>query len=77
MSEKINHPSHYNTGKYEAIEVIEDWGLGRGFNLGNAIKYISRAGHKSPETEIEDLEKAAWYVNREVERLKKERSDNV
>ena len=70
MSEKINHPSHYNTGKYEAIEVIEDWGLGRGFNLGNAIKYISRAGHKNPETEIEDLEKAAWYINREIERLK-------
>ena len=70
MSEKINHPSHYNTGKYEAIEVIEDWGLGRGFNLGNAIKYVSRAGHKNPETEIEDLEKAAWYINREIERLK-------
>ena len=70
LNEKINHPSHYNTGKYEAIEVIEDWGLGRGFNLGNAIKYVSRAGHKNPETEIEDLEKAAWYINREIERLK-------
>lgn len=77
MSEKINHPSHYNTGKYEVIEVIEDWGLGRGFNLGNAIKYIARAGHKNPETEIEDLKKAAWYINREVERLKKEKNDNV
>ena len=57
LNEKINHPSHYNTGKYEAIEVIEDWGLGRGFNLGNAIKYVSRAGHKNPETEIEDLDR--------------------
>jgi len=62
----VNHPSHYNTGKYEVIDVIEDWNLG--FNLGNAVKYIGRCGHKGDA--IEDLEKAAWYLKREIERRK-------
>jgi len=70
MADKINHPQHYNMGKYEAIDVIEDWGFGEGFNLGNCLKYISRAKYKHPEREIEDLEKAAWYLNREIERLR-------
>ena len=65
--EKINHPSHYNVGKIEVIEAIEDWKLN--FSLGNCIKYIARAGHKDPKTEIEDLKKAAWYLAREIERL--------
>lgn len=65
--EMINHPSHYNQGKYEAIDVIEDWKLN--FNLGNTIKYISRAGHK--DDIIQDLKKASWYLNREIERLEK------
>jgi len=61
----INHPSHYTYGKYEAIEVIEDWGLG--FALGNAVKYIARAGKKG--NAIEDLKKAKWYIEREIQRL--------
>ena len=63
--EMVNHPSHYNHGKYEAIDVIEDWGLG--FNLGNTIKYISRAGHK--DSIVQDLKKAMWYLDREIQRL--------
>ena len=66
----INNPSHYG-GKdnpLEAIKIIEHYNLG--FKLGNTIKYILRAGVKSPEKEIEDLEKAAWYLNREIEKLK-------
>ena len=60
----INHPSHYNKGKFEVIDIIEDYNLG--FHLGNAIKYILRAGHKNPEKYVEDLEKAIWYINREI-----------
>lgn len=60
----ISHPAHYRaqTG-HEAIDVIEAWGLG--FNLGNVIKYVARAGHKA--NRLEDLEKALWYLQREVE----------
>lgn len=60
--ETVNHPSHYNQGKYEVIDVIEDWNLG--FSLGNAIKYIARSEHKGNKKE--DLEKAIWYLQREV-----------
>lgn len=68
---KINHPEHYGGEKnpQEAIKVIEAWQLG--FNLGNTVKYISRAGKKNKQTLIEDLEKAAWYLNREITNLKK------
>ena len=69
QSEKVNHPNHYG-GKdnpYEAIKVIEAWDLG--FNLGNTVKYISRAGKKI--NTLEDLEKASWYINREINKLKK------
>ena len=63
--DKINHPSHYTAGrKYEPIDVIDDWELG--FNLGNAVKYLSRAGRK--EDALEDLKKAAWYIDREIRR---------
>jgi hypothetical protein len=66
--ELINHPNHYG-GKdnpYEAIKVIEAWDLG--FCLGNTVKYISRAGKKD-ET-IQELEKALWYLKREIKNLK-------
>ena len=66
--EMVNHPSHYNMGKYEAIDVIEDWNLN--FNLGNAVKYLARAGHKG--NIIEDLKKAKWYIDREIQRLENE-----
>lgn len=62
VSDKVNHPSHYNKGIYEVINVIEDWNLG--FNLGNAVKYIARANHKG--NKVEDLKKAAWYLDRAI-----------
>ena len=60
----VNHPSHYNQG-IEVIDIIETWGIN--FSLGNAIKYILRAPYKS--NQLEDLKKARWYINREIERL--------
>ena len=63
--EMVDHPSHYNMGKYEAIDVIEDWQLN--FNLGNTVKYISRAGHK--DDIVQDLKKALWYLEREIKRI--------
>jgi Protein of unknwon function (DUF3310) len=68
----VNHPSHYTAYKgLEVIQLTEQMN----FNRGNAVKYISRAGLKNPETEVEDLKKAAWYINREIERLGKEAND--
>lgn len=67
MSDPVNSPSHYTAYPVEVIELTE-W---LNFNKGNAVKYIARAGLKNPETEIEDLRKAAWYVNREITRLEK------
>ena len=64
--EMVDHPKHYNMGKYEAIDVIEDWNLN--FNLGNAVKYISRAGHK--DDIVQDLKKSLWYIEREIQRIK-------
>ena len=58
----INHPEYYNTGEYEVISVIEDWELG--FHLGNAVKYIARAGRKNKDEYVKDLEKAVWYISR-------------
>lgn len=66
----VNHPSHYTDGKIEVIDFIEDKKLG--YHLGNAIKYIARAGKKDPAKKVEDLQKAAWYILREIDRLKKE-----
>lgn len=77
--EQVNHPKHYNTGRIEVIEFIEDQGFGEGFCKGNAIKYIARAGKKDSAREIEDLEKAVWYVRRMIEyrRAKLEGRDPV
>lgn len=61
--EKVNHPSHYQGQKFEVIDIIEDFHLG--FSLGNAIKYILRAGKKGLFTE--DLKKAIWYLQREID----------
>lgn len=72
-NDPVNNPAHYKRGRFETIEVIEDWNLG--FCLGNAIKYISRAGHKDPAKEIEDLEKARWYLDRHIAALKANRGD--
>jgi len=62
----INHPSHYNQGKFEVIDVIHDWKLG--FDLGNAVKYIARAGYKDEAKYVEDLQKAIFYINDEIKR---------
>ena len=61
--EMVNHPAHYNTGKIEVIDAIEDWGLD--FHAGNVVKYIARAKHKG--TFIQDLRKASWYLSRRIE----------
>lgn len=62
----VSHPSHYTEGReYEPRKVIADWGLN--FNLGNAVKYVSRAGRKGDK--IEDLRKAIQYIEFEIEEL--------
>lgn len=65
----VNHPAYYNNGNIEVIDYIQDQGLMSGFCLGNAIKYISRAGKKNSETEIEDLSKARWYLDKYIKYL--------
>ena len=62
----VNHPSHYNDGNIEVIDFIEDKKLG--FCLGNAVKYISRAGKKDKNKKAEDIEKAIWYLKRYLEK---------
>lgn len=71
-SDPVSHPSHY-TSRVPGIECIQvtEW---FNFARGNAIKYIWRAGEKNPEKEVEDLEKAAWYINREIQRMKGEKT---
>lgn len=61
--EKVIHPIHYNKGKFEVIDVIEDWKLN--FHEGNAIKYIGRARHKGNYQQ--DIKKAIWYLERMLE----------
>lgn len=63
----VHHPRHYNVGGIEVIDAIEAWELG--FNLGNAVKYIARAQHKGKE--LEDLEKAMWYLERRIDQLRR------
>ena len=62
--EMIDHPSHYNQG-IETIEYIESWSMN--FNTGNVIKYVTRAGYK--DNQLEDLKKAMWYLQREIDRI--------
>lgn len=71
LRDAVDHPSYYGGAEspYEAIKVIEAWGLD--FCLGNAVKYISRAGKKDPSKEIEDLEKARFYIGYRINQLKK------
>lgn len=69
MSEVVDHPAHYGgaDNPYEAIKVIEAWGLG--FCLGNTVKYIARAGKK--DATIQELKKARWYLDREIANMEK------
>lgn len=66
----VDHPVHYNRNPsgIECITVVRHMN----FNLGNVIKYVWRAGFKGTDNTIQDLEKAAWYLNDEIERLKNE-----
>jgi len=68
--EMVNHPKHYQFGDnnvYEAIKVIDAWELG--FALGNTVKYISRAGKKDPNKELEDLKKVMFYLQHHINQL--------
>lgn len=70
MNDVVNHPQHYTSGKIEVIDFIEDKELG--FNLGNVVKYVARAGRKKSQGKsleakaLEDLKKARFYIDREI-----------
>ena len=64
----VTHPSHYNHGNYEVIDVINDWKLN--FNIGNTLKYLARSDHKGKK--LEDLKKAKFYLEYEIARLAEE-----
>lgn len=68
-NEMVNHPQHYGgeDNPYEVIKVIEAWNLD--FHLGNTVKYISRAGKKGTDKELQDLKKALWYLQRKIEKI--------
>lgn len=68
-NDRVNHPSHYNDGKIEVIDYVEDKKLD--FCLGNAVKYISRAGKKDRSKEVEDLKKAIWYIDRRIKQIER------
>lgn len=70
--EYVNHPSHYGgeNNTYECIKVIDAWNLN--FCLGTAVRYICRAGQKPDNPDIQDLEKAIWYLQHEVELRKRQ-----
>lgn len=67
QNDMVNHPSHYTShpSGIEAIQVTR-W---MNFNIGNAMKYLWRAGIKNPDKQVEDLKKAVFYINDEIKRL--------
>lgn len=69
QNNQVNHPKHYTSDPsgVECIEISENWS----FCLGNALKYLWRSGKKDADTSIQDLEKAIWYIQREIARQKK------
>jgi hypothetical protein len=72
--EMVNHPSHYQFGDdktYEVIKVCEEWELDKDAYLFNVVKYVARAGKKHPDKELEDLKKAAFYLDRKIKNLEK------
>jgi hypothetical protein len=79
MADKVNAPSHYKGKGYEVIDIIEFFDLN--FHRGNILKYVLRAGKKQEagydelEKEMEDLQKAAWYLAREMKRIAKSMED--
>jgi len=71
--EIINHPAHYTRGKFEVIDVIEDWNLD--WHLGNVVKYVGRYGHKG--SDLGDLKKARWYLNRKIQVMEGTQNENL
>ena len=71
MPDNVNHPAHYtqHPSGVECIEIAE-W---MSYNIGNVFKYCWRGGLKTPDV-LEDLRNAAWYLDREIERLEKQQS---
>lgn len=71
--EMVNGPTHYGgaDNPYEVIKVCEAWGLDADAYLFNVVKYVARSGKKDALTELEDLKKAAWYLNRKIQNLQK------
>ena len=65
----VDHPKHYNAGKIEVIDAIEEWNMG--FCDGNVIKYVARHKHKGKP--IEDLKKAKWYLERLIQQYEQEK----
>ena len=74
-NDPVNHPAHYTTGKIEVIDYIEDQKLP--YHLGNAVKYISRAGKKDKDKTVEDLKKAVWYIERYIRMIGENGSDTA
>ena len=69
MTDMVNHPTHYNFGNIEVIDVIEDWNLP--YHEGNVVKYVARARYKG--NELEDLRKARFYLDRKIKILESEK----
>jgi hypothetical protein len=71
--EMVNHPNHYGgeDNTYEVIKVCEAWDLDKDAYLFNVVKYVARAGKKDQTKELEDLKKAAFYLNRKIKNLDK------
>jgi hypothetical protein len=71
--EMVNHPDHYGgeTNVYEVVKVCEAWGLDKDAYLFNVVKYVGRAGKKDSNKELQDLKKAAWYLERKIINLSK------
>ena len=75
MNDSVNHPNHYCEGRrYEPWDVIVDWQLD--YLTGSAVKYLSRAGRKDPNKEVEDLRKAIAYIEKRIEVLESRKSDD-
>lgn len=72
VKEAVTHPAHYGGDTvYEVIKVCEAWGLDKDAYLFNVVKYVGRAGKKSKATQLEDLKKARFYLDRRIAQLEK------
>lgn len=78
VTEMVQHPKHYGgeDNPYEVIKVCEAWELDKDAYLFNVVKYVARAGKKNADKELEDLEKALFYLNRKIENIKNEILEN-